>query len=349
MACGTGKSYTSLWIKENSNQRELFVLVPSLSLLSQLLKDWTFAANQPFDVLCVCSDQTVGHRDYDALIESTDELHFPVTSDVDEIKTFLKQDKNQVIFCTYHSSSLIAESQKYTGLPDFDLVIADEAHRCAGKVESAFSTILDNTKIKARKRIFATATPRIYSSNVKKKSEDRGVKISCMDDHDVFGEVAHKLTFSESISRGLLTDYKVVIVGIDDKTISTWIKDRELVSASGEVVTDAASLAGMIGLIKVMGEKEYDLRRIITFHNRVKGAKQFKDDVLEVLNWIKPSKRPKGDIWTDSIDGTMSADVRNRKLKKLKGLKDEERGIISNARCLSEGVDVPALDGIGFF
>jgi len=349
MACGTGKSYTTLWIKEKLKAKRTLVLVPSLSLLSQLLKDWTFAANKLFEVLCVCSDKTVGKKDYDSLIESTDDLHFPVTSDANDIKQFLKKDTSQVIFCTYQSSPLIAEAQRYKRFPDFDLVIADEAHRCAGKVDSAFSTILDNQKIKASKRIFATATPRIYSSNLKRSAERKGVEIACMDDHEIFGVVAHKLSFSESISRGLLTDYKVVIVGIDDQTISKWIKNRELVGTDNKLLTDAASLAAMIGLIKTIGEKEYDLRRIITFHNRVKGAKQFKDDVLEVIDWINPSKRPKGEIWTDSIDGTMTADVRNKKLKKLKELKKKERGIISNARCLSEGVDVPALDGIGFF
>ncbi len=349
MACGTGKSYTSLWIKEKLNAKRTLVLVPSLSLLSQILKDWTFAANKSFEVLCVCSDKTVGKKDYDSIIDSTADLHFPVTSDTNEIKQFLKQDKDQVIFCTYQSSPLIEESHKHKRFPDFDLVIADEAHRCAGKVEGAFSTILDNKNIKATKRVFTTATPRIYSSNLKKKAEERGVEIACMDDHEIFGEVAHTLSFSESISKGLLTDYKVVVVGIDDQTISTWITNREVVDLDKELLMDAASLAAMIGLIKIMGNKEYDLRRIITFHNRIKGAKQFKDDILDVIDWIESDKRPTGEIWSDSIDGTMTADARNKKLKRLKTLTPIERGIISNARCLSEGVDVPALDGVGFF
>jgi len=349
MACGTGKSYTSLWIKEKLKSKRTLVLVPSLSLLSQLLKDWTFAANKPFEVLCVCSDKTVGKKDYDSLIESTDDLHFPVTSDINDIKKFLKQDKNQVIFCTYQSSPLIAESQKYKRFPDIDLIIADEAHRSAGKVNSAFSTVLYNQKIKASKRIFATATPRIYTSNVKKKSENRGVEIASMDDENLFGKVAHTLSFGESISRGFLTDYKVVIVGIDDQTISEWIENRELVETDTEILTDAQSLASMIGLIKVMNEKKYDLKRIITFHNRIEGAKQFKDEILEVINWIKPTKRPKREIWSEYIEGKMTVDKRNRILKKLKALKGNERGIVSNARCLSEGVDVPALDGIVFF
>ena len=349
MACGTGKSYTSLWIKEKLIAKRTLVLVPSLSLLSQLLKDWTFAANKPFEVLCVCSDKTVGKKEYDSIIDSTDDLHFPVTSDTNEIKKFLTQDKEQVIFCTYQSSSLIEEVQREQQVPTFDLVIADEAHRCAGKVESMFSTVLDNEKIKATKRVFATATPRIYSSNLKKKAEDDGVEIACMDDHDVFGEIAHTLSFSESISRGLLTDYKVIVVGVDDETISSWITNRKIVDIDNELQTDAASLAAMIGLIKIMGDREHDLRRIITFHNRVQAAKDFKSDILDVIDWVEADKRPTGAIWTETIDGTMSSDARNQKLNRLKKLTMNERGIISNARCLSEGVDVPALDGVGFF
>ena len=135
MACGTGKTFVCLWVKERLKAKRTLVLVPSLGLLSQILNEWTFAARQPFDALCVCSDQTVSRRDEDEAISLAADLPFPVSNDVNEIADFLQSDKDQVIFSTYQSSPLIAQAQKHTGTTRFDLVVADEAHRCAGKSE----------------------------------------------------------------------------------------------------------------------------------------------------------------------------------------------------------------------
>lgn len=134
MACGTGKTFTTLWIKESLASNSTLVLLPSLGLLSQTLHEWTLAANQPFDVLCVCSDDTVAKRGGDEAIHSVSDLAFPVTSDTDEIRDFLKRDGAKVVFSTYQSSPLVAEAQTSESVQAFDLAIADEAHRCAGKV-----------------------------------------------------------------------------------------------------------------------------------------------------------------------------------------------------------------------
>jgi len=352
MSCGTGKTYISLWIKEGLSAQRTLVLVPSLGLLSQTLKEWTFASNIPFEVLCVCSDKTVGKRNYDEMIHSVRDLHFPVTSEVPEIRiheirTFLKGDENKVIFCTYQSSPIIADAQSDKSIPEFDLVIADEGHRCATlKIDSAFSTVLDDQLIRSKKRLFATATQRIHTSTRKRKSEERGIEISSMDDEDKFGQLMHELTFPDAISRGLLTDYKVVIIGVDDQRISEWIERHELVSVNDKIVTDAQSLASLIGIIKVI--KDHNLKRIISFHNRIKNAEDFKFAMEEVLQWITPKNRPEGNLWCEYIEGKMKTSKRNKILSKLKNLGTDQRGIISNARCLSEGVDVPALDGIAF-
>ena len=157
MACGTGKTYVTLWIKEELDAQRTLVLVPSLGLLSQLLREWTFAAATPFEVLCVCSDQTVGAKGHDEAIHSVADLAFPVTSDADEVKRFLSGAGNRVVFSTYQSSSVIAAAQADTAIPAFDLAVADEAHRCAGKVGSDFTAILDNAQIRSTKRLFATA------------------------------------------------------------------------------------------------------------------------------------------------------------------------------------------------
>ena len=347
MACGTGKTYTTLWIKESLKSRHTLVLLPSLSLLSQTLKEWTFAAKDSFDVLCVCSDQTVGtsKRNEDEIMHSVSDLAFPVTSNTEYIKQFLQGDGYKVVFSTYQSSPLIAEAQKDQTTPAFDLVIADEAHRCTGKTSGDFATILDGKSIRASKRLFATATPRTYTTIVKKAAEDRGIEVVGMDDEAVFGKVLYSLPFGEAIRQELLTDYRVVIVGVDDPMIASWIENREMVIA-GEIEKDAESLAAQIGLLKAI--KDYDLRRVISFHSRVSRAEAFSEEIHEVVKWVAPEHRPSGDLWSDFVSGEMVTSKRRQKLDHLKALGDNERGLLTNARCLSEGVDVPSLDGVTF-
>src|SRR3989338_2235723 len=403
MACGTGKTYVTLWIKEALDAQRTLVLVPSLGLLSHLLREWTFAAATPFEVLCVCSDQTVGTKGNDEAIHSVADLAFPVTSDVDEVKKFLSGAGNRVVFSTYQSSAVIAAAQADPATPAFDLAVADEAHRCAGKVGSDFTAILDNVQIRSKKRLFATATPRTYSSTVHKAAEDRGVEVVGMDNAALFGEVLYALPFGKAIERKLLTDYRVVIIGVDDPTIAQWIAHRKLVTIGtddesksraatnspplppgdgwGEGAfhnqknqptptreTDSESLAAQIGLLKAI--KDYDLKRIISFHSRVNRAETFATDIQQTMEWISDEHRPSGTLRTDFVSGNMPANKRKIKLDQLKNLcadeplvlsphcgrelergdsgKELRRGLLSNARCLSEGVDVPSLDGVAF-
>ncbi len=346
MACGTGKTYVTLWIKEHLGAQRTLVLVPSLGLLSQLLREWTFAAATPFDVLCVCSDQTVGTKGNDEAIHSVADLAFPVTSDADEVKRFLSGVGNRVVFSTYQSSSVIATAQADATIPAFDLIVADEAHRCAGKVGSDFTAILDNAQIRSTKRLFATATPRTYSSTVHKAAADRGVEVVGMDNATLFGEVLYALPFGKAIEDKLLTDYRVVIIGVDDPTIAQWIANRELVSTGTGIETDSQSLAAQIGLLKAI--KDYDLKRIISFHSRVNRAEAFTTDIQNTMAWISDEHRPSGILRTDFVSGNMPANKRKVKLDQLKALSAIERGVLSNARCLSEGVDVPSLDGVAF-
>ncbi|MEI8362364.1 MAG: Helicase associated domain protein [Betaproteobacteria bacterium] len=346
MACGTGKTYVTLWIKEHLAAQRTLVLVPSLGLLSQLLREWTFAATTPFEVLCVCSDQTVGTKGNDEAIHSVADLAFPVTSGADEVKRFLSGAGNRVVFSTYQSSSVIAAAQADSTSPAFDLVVADEAHRCAGKVGSEFTTILDNTLIRSTKRLFATATPRTYSSTIHKTAEDRGIEVIGMDNATLFGEVLYAMPFGKAIENKLLTDYRVVIIGVDDPTIAQWIANRELVTTNTGIETDSESLAAQIGLLKAI--KDYDLKRIISFHSRVNRAEAFTTDIKQTMAWVSDEHRPSGTLRTDFVSGNMPANKRKIKLDQLKALNADERGVLSNARCLSEGVDVPSLDGVAF-
>jgi superfamily II DNA or RNA helicase len=348
MACGTGKTFVCLWVKERLKAKRTLVLVPSLGLLSQILNDWTFAAQKQFATLCVCSDQTVNRREEDEPISLVADLAFPVSSDVTEIANFLKQDNDQVIFATYQSLPLIAQAQKNADVPHFDLVIADEAHRCAGKVFSSFGTVLDAELIKSNRRLFATATPRIYTTGLKKAAEEFGVEVIDMGDEKSFGQRFHTLSFSEAINRNpnLLTDYRVVIVGIDDERIKEWIDKRLLVETDTGLSTDAKSLARQIGLLKAT--KDWNLHRVISFHGRVKRAREFSEGIGQVAEWLSDDHKPGANLWADYVSGEMTTISRRQKLKRLKNVGIDEIGLLSNARCLSEGVDVPALDGVAF-
>jgi predicted helicase len=345
MCCGTGKTFTSLWIKEALKPQNTLVLLPSLGLLSQTLKEWCFAKNDEFSFLCVCSDASVS-KEEDEAISHTLDLGFPVTTHHDEIERYLLTSGNKVIFSTYQSSPQIAKAQENPGIPAFDIVFADEAHRCAGKVSYDFSCVLDEAKIRARKRLFMTATPRVFSTAVKVAAEGRGVEIVCMDDESIFGRVLHRLNFSAAIERELLTDYKVIIVGVDDPMIKEWIDQREFLKTDSGIEADAQTFAAYIGLMKVI--RDYDLKRIISFHGRIHRAKDFAHQYLNVLNWVDAEHKPAGVMVADYVSGKMSAGERSTKIKQLKSLYGAERRLLANARCLSEGVDVPDLDGVAF-
>ena len=343
MACGTGKTFTTLWIKEALEAHTTLVLLPSLNLLSQTMREWAWAGNTDFDILNVCSDQSVGKKTED--MDPAD-APFPVTSDVHEIAVFLQRESSKVVFCTYQSSDLIAQAQVDESVPTIDLAIADEAHRCAGKAEAGFATILDGAKIRAKKRLFTTATPRYFGNAIKDAAKDRDLKVIGMDNETVFGPVVHKLTFGQAIENELLTDYQVVIVGVDEPMVKEWIDNYEIVATCPEKETDARTLAAKIGLIKAI--KDYDLKRVISFHSRVKGAKDFAEEFTDVVDHIEPQNRPDGPFLTDYVSGEMKAGDRKEKIDKLKALDGYERGILTNARCLAEGVDVPSLDGVAF-
>jgi superfamily II DNA or RNA helicase len=345
MACGTGKTLTGLWIAEELGATTTLVLLPSLLLLSKTLAEWLIHSKEPFKYLPVCSDDTVT-KSYDAINLSTSDLSFPSTTDTDEIAEFIKGSGRKVMFSTYQSSSKVAEAFQAKDLDALDLIIADEAHRCAGKVDTAYSTVLDNDQIPASKRLFMTATPRIFQSSFKKKASDSGVEVVSMDDETVFGPVLHKLSFGEAIEQDLLTDYQVVVVGIDNPSYSSMITERTLVKTDTDIQSDAQSFASHIGLAKAI--KNYDLTRVISFHSRVNSARDFANKLPEVIDWMPRESKPDGELLTNHVSGAMPTNERNKNLQALGNITDDQRYILSNARCLSEGVDVPALDGVAF-
>jgi superfamily II DNA or RNA helicase len=344
MACGTGKTLASLFIAEKLAATRTLVLVPSLSLLAQTLREWTANASVEFDFLPVCSDETVVEED--ALVANTSELGVPVTTDPAQIAGFLRKKGCRVVFGTYQSSPRIADAQLLGRVPKFDLVIADEAHRCAGRVSSDFATVLRSNAIRSQRRLFMTATPRYFTGRIVREAKEADFEIASMEDETTFGPVFHRLTFGEAIDRNLLTDYQVAIIGVDDETYRDWAERGQFVTTDGTKVTDARSLAGQIGLAKTM--RKYDLRRTITFHSRVAAARTFSREYEPVVAWMPGRQRPKGKVWCDYASGEMTSGERARRLTQLRDLEDADRGLLANARCLAEGVDVPTLDAVAF-
>lgn len=342
MACGTGKTLTALWIAEALGSERTLVLVPSLSLLAQTLREWVANATREFSLLPVCSDETVSEGD--SAVSTTADLAFPVTTDPEEIASFLRKRGPRVVFSTYQSSPQVA-SALMGRVPGFDLAIADEAHRCTGRVSGGFSTILDDRAIRAKRRLFMTATPRYFTGRVVKQAADLDLEVATMDDESRFGHVLHRMTFGQAIEKGLLSDYQVSVVVVDDETCRAYAERGAFVTTDGEAVTDARTLAAQIGLGKAM--RRYDLRRVVSFHSRVKWAREFSDSMPNVIEWMPARQRPKGNLWCSFVSGDMPSGRRDVLLGRLRDL-DHERGLLCNARCLAEGVDVPTLDGVAF-
>ena len=343
MACGTGKTLVALWVAEDLNSERTLILVPSLTLLSQTLREWTANASKPFHYLAVCSDETV--TQHDAMVSWTADLGLPVTTDPVEIESFLRRDGRRVIFATYQSSPRVAEACA-RGAPPFHLVIADEAHRCTGPVESEFATVLDDARIGSRWRLFMTATPRYFSGRIRKVAGEADYEIASMDDEEKFGPIFHRLTFGEAIERDLLSDYSVLVIGVDEDTYRRYIERGEFVTPDGHRVTDARTLASHIGLAKAV--RRYDLKRVISFHSRIKKAQSFSSSFPAVVDWMPADDRPDGELWSTYVCGEMPTGQRDALLWRFRHLEAGTRGLLSNARCLAEGVDVPAIDGVTF-
>lgn len=338
MACGTGKTLTCHAIAEQLHARQVLVLVPSLALLAQAMRDWQAQSQGRLNVIAVCSDNTVGKRSYDEITIDRTEVPARVTTDPTDIASFLTQSHKQqwpkVIFSTYHSCPAVAAAQELLTRggsplePAFDLLIADEAHYLAGRVQKEFATALDNNNIRARHRIFATATPRIISTRLKDTlaADGRDHGVASMDDPAVFGEVAHELPFSTAIAQKLLTDYQLVILGVDEDEIADQIDRRALLrlQKSG-IPTDAASLAAAVAVHRVV--TQYGGSRLVSYHSRIAGADHFATLLDALPEWLATDDPPSA-LWAKVIHGAMPTSKRRALLRHLADDGQEEKARI---------------------
>jgi len=355
MACGTGKTLTGLWIHERLKSRRTLLLVPSISLVQQNLREWGRHASEEFDCLVVCSDESVASDRDDPALRYIAELGIDVTTDPADIAAFLTKRRLRpaVVIATYQSSDRVSKGQQKARKP-FDLALCDEAHRLVGDMGGKFATVLDDQKIRSRRRLFMTATPRYFTQRAKQRAADQDLEVASMDDVDTFGPEFHVLKFYDAITATptpLLTDYRVVVIGVTSAEAAAWVAEGKLVRTRDGAETDARTLAAQIGLAKAI--REYDLRRVITFHRSIRRASSFvdtdrRDSLPAVVATLRPAARPSGELWTRHISGETPASKRASMLRALAELPANTRGLISNCACLGEGVDVPALDGIAF-
>ena len=380
MACGTGKTYTSLCIAENETNASgtVLFLVPSIALLGQTLREWTADAEKPIRPICICSDSGVSKSarkgDDDGDGYSVTELALPASTDDRtvvkqlELARLRKDEGMTVVFCTYQSIDVVSRAQKKLGNFVFDLIVCDEAHRTtgatlAGKDESNFVKVHDDAFIRAKKRLYMTATPRLYSEASKKKAEENSVEICSMDDVSKYGEEMYRIGFGEAVEKQLLSDYKVLVLTIDPMAMSESLQ-RSLATDRSEMLSDDE--AKLIGCFNALSKitlvddhqlKETDpspMKRAVAFSQNIKVSKEIEELINKLKTSYYDSLKPEVQketvrVSAMHIDGSMGASERDRRLAWLKGeIEDGDCRIVSNVRCLSEGVDVPSLDAVLF-
>jgi predicted helicase len=377
MACGTGKTFTSLKIAEELAGKGKIVLymVPSLSLMSQTVREWKNDALDDFTAFSACSDIKIGKRSskQDLIEVSLNDLAFPATTDPSKLSEQIQnadKEKMTVVFSTYHSIDVISEAQFKYDLTEFDLIICDEAHRTTGATligddESNFVRIHSNDNVRGKKRLYMTATPRIFGETAKKKADEGEVALASMDDEETFGKTLFYRGFGWAVENNLLTDFKVVVLAVDEGVVSAALQGKW--EESGVLKLDDATK--MVGCYKALakvgfkdsqknnsnGDRLKPMKRALAFCQNIELSKIFAAEFTSVVNEyisneeIDEKYKTKLKVDLFHVDGTFNAEERNERLGWLKDdPEDNICRVLTNVRCLAEGVDVPALDAIMF-
>ncbi|WP_218831191.1 DEAD/DEAH box helicase [Acetobacter syzygii] len=384
MACGTGKTFTSLKLAEElvgAGGRVLF-LVPSLSLLSQSLTEWTQESQIPLHSFAVCSDSDVGKKkasNDDEIKVKVHELRYPATTNPERLATEYQKRHDAthmtVVFSTYHSIDVINQAQKDYDFPEFDLIVCDEAHRTTGVTfggeenDSAFVKVHNQDYLHGQRRLYMTATPRIYGDVAQEKAEKEGAVVYGMNNAEIFGPEFHVITFSEAVRRKLLVDYKVIVLAVDEGTVSARLQKLLDDPENGLKVDDAAKIVGCwkalakIGLSQDGVEDPEPMKRAVAFCQVIspdykgRAHKVSSVQIAEMFQKVVEEYQQEDGIEpgayltceAEHVDGGMNASEKEGKLSWLKEeTPDKTCRVLSNVRCLSEGVDVPALDAVLF-
>ena len=356
LPCGTGKTLIAMWIFEKLKAKTVLIMVPSLALMAQTLTEW---ANQnsnwrkKYRYQCICSDDTVdesGKKRIDTIDERESDIFVPVTTQQEEIVKFLKYktDRISLLLCTYQSSDILSQALKKTKTK-IDFAIVDEAHRTASQDEGHFGYVKFDRNIPVKKRLFMTATPRVFSKHVSRRLENENIPIHDMSNTHIYGKEIYHMNFAEAIKRNHITDYRILIVECSNSLYNKLVKEnkyvRPLKGKKKDSIFAASALAKRITLIKAMNERA--IKKSFTFHNSVANAKTFTSakETQGLKNIYKlydiESKTPE----LFHVNGKMKMSDRKEEMKDFRNAKT---AIMSNARCLSEGVNIPAVDSIIF-
>ena len=382
MACGTGKTFTSLRISEAlaTDSHLVLFLVPSIALLSQTLKEWSAQAKSNIYPICICSDSHASDKAEDSISD----LVLPATTNPETVhRQFIDFRTRQaceggmiVVFSTYQSIDVIGDVQRQINSLEkdsfiFDLIVCDEAHRTTGvkqkdKKQSAFTKVHDNENVKAKKRLYMTATPRLYSSDAQAKAKEKEVLVWSMDDPEWFGEEIYRIGFGAAVEKQLLSDYKVIVLTLDENSVDADLQKQILDEHSEIKADDAIKLIGCINVLSkrtnYLTDKELfsdvdpePMKSAVAFCSNIKNSEYLRDsfNVCQKAYYEKMSEEDRADlvvVEADHVDGGMGSTIREEKLEWLKKAdpNKKECRVLNNVRCLSEGVDVPSLDAIMF-
>jgi superfamily II DNA or RNA helicase len=345
MACGTGKTVVAQRIAEalaGAEHDTVLVLFPNLGLLAQNAQAWMTYREAGFTALAVCSEQQVGRgkaRDSDEIQLDTTEFGIPNTTDPDVLADWLRDTPGRrVVFATYQSSNkLTAMHTAHPELGGWSMIVCDEAHRTAGPTAGLFSTVLDDTRVPARRRLFLTATPRLHRLTRGKAAED----LVSMDDDTLFGPRLHELSFAAAAEAGVLARYRLVVIGVDDAAINTLIRSNTRLTGLHDL--DAKKAATLVAVNRAA--KQHRLHRILAYHNTIEHSRDFTKHLTLVEAALPGTHKPTGPLGVHHVDGSMAPAEREAALTALTDT-DGAWTVVSNVKCLTEGIDVPTLDGI---
>lgn len=374
MAPGTGKTFTSLKVAEamvkeaEQEQYTVLYLVPSIQLLTQTLRGWNNDTELTMSSMAVTSDRnasrgTVKQDESNLTIKASD-IGYPATTSADKVvenyQELMEYPKKEmlVVFGTYQSIDVLSEAQQ-NGFPEFDLIIADEAHRTTGakalgEEASVFTKVHSNLNVRGVKRLYQTATPKLYGGDAKKKAEDNSIVISSMDDESLYGKVFYRLGFGDAISHDILTDYKLMVLAVDETVIQKDMQKSLSDPENGLNIDDVGRIIGVWnGMIKretfadkVSGEP---MKRAIAFSRTIKDSQRLSEQFENVVNDYLDSEEGYS-VNVRHVDGSMNALEKNKALDWLASddIPEDSARILSNVRFLTEGIDVPNLDAIVF-
>ena len=366
MACGSGKTFTSLRLAEQlvGAGGSVLFLVPSINLLSQAVKAWATDAREPLASFAVCSDVHAGRRAGDEDMSPND-LAFPASTDTAALLQRVRvreragPEAMTVVFSTYQSIDVITQAQQQ-GLSDFDLVVCDEAHRTTGAFkdagdQSVFTRIHDEAQVRARRRLYMTATPRVYGDQTKAKAAQHDVVLASMDDEATYGPVFHELGFGDAVAQSLLTDYRVIILAVNEDAVSGAFQRQLAADGTDLALNDVARIVGCWHGLSKRGPQfagdQVAMQRAVAFSSTIKASKAFAEMFPRIANEALEHRRDANavKIETDHVDGTNNVKVRSEALAWLEARPGQGVcRVLSNAKCLTEGVDVPALDAVLF-